>query len=229
MASPVITSAPILGTLAEVAADGKVDLAGVVDSTQIHEVLGQWRLNGNVSWKAPSLKFLLERATFSGKRSTPYAPGSVHDYMHAKVTVADDTVFIGSFNLSHSRRDERGERPRDRGCGAGRADGRVRRRDPREVSGANAGLAHTSLDEKALYERDVNLRIGFRFLNDLLKQYRHDYELALLAYNRGPGRVNQIVADGGDPSNGYENAVLRGYQPKRVTPAMQARAHELGS
>jgi phosphatidylserine/phosphatidylglycerophosphate/cardiolipin synthase-like enzyme len=102
VASPVITSAPILGTLAEVAADGKVDLAGVVDSTQIHEVLGQWRLNGNVTWKAPSLKFLLERATFSGKRSTPYAPGSVHDYMHAKVTVADDTVFIGSFNLSHS-------------------------------------------------------------------------------------------------------------------------------
>jgi len=26
----------------------------------------------------------------------------VHDYMHAKVTVADDTVFVGSFNLSHS-------------------------------------------------------------------------------------------------------------------------------
>ena len=102
VASPVITSAPILGTLAEVAADGKIDLAGVVDSTQIDEVLGQWRANGNVTWKMPSLKFLLDRASFSGKRSTPYAPDSVHDYMHAKVTVADDTVFIGSFNLSHS-------------------------------------------------------------------------------------------------------------------------------
>ncbi|MDX6519297.1 MAG: hypothetical protein QOF50_2143, partial [Gaiellaceae bacterium] len=44
----------------------------------------------------------LSRAPFSGKVSTPYAPGRVHDYMHAKVTVADDTVFIGSFNLSHS-------------------------------------------------------------------------------------------------------------------------------
>ena len=65
-------------------------------------MLGQWRANGNVTWKMPSLKFLLDRASFSGKRSTPYAPGSVHDYMHAKVTVADDTVFIGSFNLSHS-------------------------------------------------------------------------------------------------------------------------------
>jgi phosphatidylserine/phosphatidylglycerophosphate/cardiolipin synthase-like enzyme len=48
------------------------------------------------------LRFLLNRAAFAGKRSTPYAPGAVHDYMHAKVTVCDDTVFIGSFNLSHS-------------------------------------------------------------------------------------------------------------------------------
>ena len=44
----------------------------------------------------------LTRAPFSGKVTTPYAPGSVHDYMHAKVTVADDTAFVGSFNLSHS-------------------------------------------------------------------------------------------------------------------------------
>jgi phosphatidylserine/phosphatidylglycerophosphate/cardiolipin synthase-like enzyme len=102
VASPVITSGPILGTLAEVAADGRVDLAGVVDATQIAEVFEQWRRSGNVAWKGASLHFLLERASFSGKPSTPYAPRAVHDYMHAKVTVADDIVFIGSFNLSHS-------------------------------------------------------------------------------------------------------------------------------
>jgi phosphatidylserine/phosphatidylglycerophosphate/cardiolipin synthase-like enzyme len=102
IASPVISSAPILGTLAQVASDGKVDLAGVVDATQIAEVLQQWHENGNASWKAPLLQTSLTRAPFSGKVTTPYAPGSVHDYMHAKVTVADDTVFVGSFNLSHS-------------------------------------------------------------------------------------------------------------------------------
>jgi phosphatidylserine/phosphatidylglycerophosphate/cardiolipin synthase-like enzyme len=102
IASPVISSAPILGTLAEVASDGKVDLAGVVDATQIAEVLQQWHENGNAEWKAPLLRTALTRAPFSGKVTTPYAPGSVHDYMHAKVTVADDTVFVGSFNLSHS-------------------------------------------------------------------------------------------------------------------------------
>ena len=102
IASPVITSGPVLGTLAEVASDGKVDLAGVVDVTQIEEVLHQWKLNGNVGWKDPALRQALQRAPFSGKRSTPYAPGSVHDYMHAKVVVADDLVFCGSYNLSHS-------------------------------------------------------------------------------------------------------------------------------
>jgi phosphatidylserine/phosphatidylglycerophosphate/cardiolipin synthase-like enzyme len=98
----VISSGPILGTLAQVASDGKVDLAGVVDQTQVRQVLRQWHENGNVGWKEPLLRTSLTRAPFAGKRSTPYAPGSVHDYMHAKVTVADDTVFVGSFNLSHS-------------------------------------------------------------------------------------------------------------------------------
>ena len=102
IASPVISSGPILGTLAQVASDGKVDLAGVVDLTQIQEVLRQWHANGNAQWKEPLLRSSLTRAPFAGKHSTPYRPGSVHDYMHAKVTVADDVVFVGSFNLSHS-------------------------------------------------------------------------------------------------------------------------------
>ncbi len=102
IASPVISSAPILATLAQVASDGAVDVAGVVDATQVEEVLAQWHENGNAEWKSPLLRTALSRAPFTGKRSTPYAPGSVHDYMHAKVTVADDRVFVGSFNLSHS-------------------------------------------------------------------------------------------------------------------------------
>jgi phosphatidylserine/phosphatidylglycerophosphate/cardiolipin synthase-like enzyme len=102
IASPVISSAPILATLAQVASDGRIDLAGVVDATQIAEVFAQWQENKNADWKAPLLRAALTRAPFSGKVTTPYAPGSVHDYMHAKVTVADDRVFVGSFNLSHS-------------------------------------------------------------------------------------------------------------------------------
>jgi phosphatidylserine/phosphatidylglycerophosphate/cardiolipin synthase-like enzyme len=102
IASPVITSGPILGTLAEVVSDDRIDVAGVIDATQIAEVIHQWRTNGKSGWKEPLLRTALGRAPFTGKRSTPYAPGSVHDYMHAKVTICDDVVFVGSFNLSHS-------------------------------------------------------------------------------------------------------------------------------
>jgi phosphatidylserine/phosphatidylglycerophosphate/cardiolipin synthase-like enzyme len=54
------------------------------------------------AWKIPLLEVILDRAPFSGKNSTPWAPGSLHDFMHAKATVADDVVFCGSFNLSRS-------------------------------------------------------------------------------------------------------------------------------
>ena len=102
IASPVLSSGPILGTLAQVVSDGRVDIAGVVDATQVHQVIRQWRENGNADWKEPLLRTALTKAPFSGKVTTPYGPGTVHDYMHAKVTVADDTSFLGSFNLSHS-------------------------------------------------------------------------------------------------------------------------------
>ena len=102
IASPVITAGPILGTLAEVAANGKVDVAGVVDATQIEEVYGQWRAKARTHWKLTSLAQVVRYGDFTGKRSTPYRPGSVHDYMHAKVMVADDVAFVGSFNLSRS-------------------------------------------------------------------------------------------------------------------------------
>ena len=102
IASPVLTAAAILGALGEAVSDGRIDIAGVLDATQVAQVFDQWQANGNVSWKAPLLHHVLDDGNFSGKRSTPYRPGSVHDYMHAKITVADDTVFLGSFNLSHS-------------------------------------------------------------------------------------------------------------------------------
>jgi len=100
--SPVITAAPVLATLAQVVSDGRIDVAGCVDLTQIRQVIFQWATNGVTGWKIPLLRTILERAPFSGKASTPWGPGTVHDYMHAKVTVADDVVFTGSFNLSHS-------------------------------------------------------------------------------------------------------------------------------
>jgi soluble lytic murein transglycosylase-like protein len=79
-----------------------------------------------------------------------------------------------------------------------------------QIQPATARFYEPGLSVEQLYERDVNLRIGFRFLKDLMRRYGGDMELALVAYNRGPGRVEEILLQGGDPSNGYAEAVLKG-------------------
>ena len=102
IASPVLTSGPILATLVEVVNESRCNVAGVIDDTQVDQVFGQWRSNGVSEWKIPLLQRVLEGAAFSGKVSTPWSPTSLNDFMHAKVVVADDTAFVGSFNFSRS-------------------------------------------------------------------------------------------------------------------------------
>jgi soluble lytic murein transglycosylase-like protein len=82
---------------------------------------------------------------------------------------------------------------------------------------ATAKFYQPGIKEKDLYDRDTNLRLGFRFLNELLGRFNYDVHLALLAYNRGPARVDEILAQGGNPANGYSDAVLKGYRPISTT------------
>ena len=53
-------------------------------------------------WKVPLLQRVVEGAKLSGKASIPWTPESLHNFMHAKLVVADDTTFVGSFNFSRS-------------------------------------------------------------------------------------------------------------------------------
>ena len=128
----------MLGALAQVSSEEKLDLAGVVDQTQLRGVVYEWSRNGNIFWKLPLLQRALAEG-FTGKRSQAWRPdGGIHDFMHAKVTVADDTLFVGSYNLSRSgemnaenvleiESAELAERRRG-----------VRRRDSRALSGGRA-------------------------------------------------------------------------------------------
>lgn len=86
-----------------------------------------------------------------------------------------------------------------------------------QVQLRTAQFYRPNITEEELFERDTNLRIGFRFLSDLLAKFDDNMHLALLAYNRGPAKVEQILADGGDPQNGYSKAVLKGYRAPTVT------------
>jgi len=67
-----------------------------------------------------------------------------------------------------------------------------------------------------LYDRDLNLTIGFRFLRDLIKTYKGNVELALLVYNRGGVAVELDRELGINPSNGYDRIVMKGYRGKGV-------------
>lgn len=53
-----------------------------------------------------------------------------------------------------------------------------------------------------------NVDVGFSYLRRLIDRYEGDVPTALLAYNRGPGTVDRILARGGNPDNGYATAVL---------------------
>lgn len=101
LCSPVITAGPVLGTLADMVKK-HVDFKGVYDRTQMQEVVSQWRGDPHAAWKAPAFQSVSNGLPFASKVTTPYAPGSIHDFMHAKVTVVDDLVLTGSYNLSHS-------------------------------------------------------------------------------------------------------------------------------
>lgn len=78
-----------------------------------------------------------------------------------------------------------------------------------QVMPATAQILQPGIGRTALFDRDTNLRLGFRYLRDMMRAYDGDLRLALLAYNRGPGRVDEILRGGGDPSNGYANKVMR--------------------
>ena len=138
----MLTSGPILGTLVEVVNEQRCDVVGVVDDTQVDQVFGQWRTNGVSAWKIP-LRRILEGAP-SAARSRRVGSRTVHDFMHAKVVVADDTSFVGSFNFSRSgeRNAENVLEIRDRGVADRLA--RLRRRDTRSLSGGNAARLRAS-------------------------------------------------------------------------------------
>lgn len=79
-----------------------------------------------------------------------------------------------------------------------------------------ARIYEPDITPTALQDRDLNLRIGFRYLRSLLRRFGGDLPTALVAYNRGPTLVDSILVGGGDPSNGYAEAVMR--QKRRIAP-----------
>lgn len=96
---------------------------------------------------------------------------------------------------------------------------------------ATAAELQPGITRAQMFDRDTNLRLGFRYFRWLLRTYDGDVETALHAYNRGPGTVARIRRKGGDPANGYADKVLGGpgASPVNLTPVHDLDTLPLGS
>jgi phosphatidylserine/phosphatidylglycerophosphate/cardiolipin synthase-like enzyme len=104
LASPVVTNGAILGALADAVCHNGLAVDGVYDATQMAQVMRQWNEDPRTAWKTHVWQTIVTHGRLAGKHSTPWGPRTVHDFMHAKILVADDTVLTGSYNLSNNGR-----------------------------------------------------------------------------------------------------------------------------
>jgi soluble lytic murein transglycosylase-like protein len=77
---------------------------------------------------------------------------------------------------------------------------------------ATARYFEKGITRERLYDRETNLRIGFRYLRGLIRETDGDVRMALLMYNRGPVAVAKARRAGLNPSNGYDRKVLGSYK-----------------
>jgi phosphatidylserine/phosphatidylglycerophosphate/cardiolipin synthase-like enzyme len=93
----VLTSRDVLAALADALARG-IALDGIYDGGQMDPIVRQWKAG------AHSADVLADWHAVAGhlahKQSVPYSPTSVHNFMHLKVLITDDTVTTGSYNFS---------------------------------------------------------------------------------------------------------------------------------
>lgn len=68
---------------------------------------------------------------------------------------------------------------------------------------STARWVEPGVSRTALRDPETNLRVGFKYLRMLLEKYNGNENLALLAYNRGPGTVDRAIERGQSPDNGY--------------------------
>ena len=83
-----------------------------------------------------------------------------------------------------------------------------------QVMPSTAQLLDRRVTRDQLFVPSTNLRLGFSYLRSLIRLYRGNVHLALLAYNRGEDAVTRDLNDGVNPGNGYDRWVMRDYKGK---------------
>ncbi len=68
---------------------------------------------------------------------------------------------------------------------------------------STARMYSDDVTSSQLMDPQVNIELSFIHFRHLLEKYRGNFTLALLAWNRGPGKVDKVIAWGQSPANGY--------------------------
>ena len=79
---------------------------------------------------------------------------------------------------------------------------------------STARVIEKGVTRDQLFNGKTNLRVGFRYLRNLLDLYKGNVHYALLAYNRGEDAVSADLKAGVNPGNGYDHWVMRDYKGK---------------
>jgi phosphatidylserine/phosphatidylglycerophosphate/cardiolipin synthase-like enzyme len=97
LAIMVLTSHLVLEALVEAIGRG-VTVSGIYDSGQMGPIEKEWaKVPADASVVA---NWQTVKAKLIAKKSAPYTPTGVHDFMHNKVLIADQTLITGSYNFS---------------------------------------------------------------------------------------------------------------------------------
>ncbi len=70
------------------------------------------------------------------------------------------------------------------------------------------------LNRGDLLKPDLNLMLGVAYLTQLITQFK-SFKLGLVAYNQGPGAVQQTLSSGGTLTLDYYKLVLKSYYDLR--------------
>ena len=87
-------------------------------------------------------------------------------------------------------------------------------RGPMQLMPATAAQPGYGVAPAANDSVEENRRVGADYLNAMLAKYNGDVNMALAAYNQGPGATDKWIADGADPAKMPGGAETRNYADK---------------